>query len=91
MDVGAVGLPHMQTELYDVRISDPSTSKYARSPGGTCAKAGEADKERMYGAACRLAGHVFFPFVCELYGRLGEKAKKVIRQLAHFRASQLFL
>ena len=75
LDVGADGFPHERTELYDVRISDPTQAKYIKAKSGACAKGSEDNKERKYGAACRHAGHVFRSFVAELYGRLGAKAR----------------
>ena len=66
LDVGAVGLPHMQTELYDIRISDPTQEAHIDKKAGACAAASEAEKERKYAPACRSAGHRFFPFVSEL-------------------------
>ena len=89
LDVGAEGLPHMQLELYDVRVSDPTQKRFVGSQAGACAKGSESEKIRKYGQACRRAGHVFYPFVMELYGRMGEQARKVLRQLAHFRATHL--
>ena len=45
VSITLTGLPHMQLELYDVRISDPAQKKYLGSEPGACAKGSEKEKE----------------------------------------------
>ena len=72
MDVGAVGFPHLRTELADVVVAGHSQRRVRRLEAGSCAKMAARAKVRKYGPAISSSGHRFTPVATDIYGWVDE-------------------